>query len=1106
MKKLAVLIIQLILVQVLCSLSVQAAVMTPNSQGAKTFGTDPFNLEYQLGYINIQDHQGSQNQQGNPQKLPLILNLDGSNPNTWFYHITNTKRESDCYIDHYNAASYKGEKYDIREYVWVSHTGAGIASDIGWHTGGQKLATNNDNVLYRELHFYKAGTLKSNNQQEVQFKGIIQFADFDELEGVEVNNCKQAYLTNPTWNKLYSTQSGDIAGTYRVKYLGTASGTALKEQALWVEVESTPQKPLIITYIPHGTKGGSINFQGTTYTGEITYDSNNGQGEASKQIIQLGYDTTIAQNQFNYSEHKFVEWNTRADGKGTQYSPSQVTQFNQSIKLYAIWEIDLKPISLQLQTAVQATAASNHGGIALAWGQTDQKLITYKAFQAQANQYEYTQILNDPSKWTTVQQTDITQETEPIYVINLIPALSSGEFGTTRTGDITTDFRRKFTLPEYDWDGYPTGETYTINMVQFGALKAWMEGGSVDYIYTRPTNQGGGETVANETYEAYGKQPSTGQQIIRVIPVYMRDFNKDPSKYLWYDEYTKTWKTKVDMHSLYSDTGRVVEVSEIFIGSADGNGDSKDQPQTMSIQSIGEFLNTGGQVLAGHDTIVGWKFYNTQTLGTIRSRFKIWLFEQDVKEMPYTHFFGQTEIIVTKQGLMTNYPYEIKLGQILKVPFTHTVTNSSYGTVWMEFNLNSEGANKDFDWEDALKYNQGNMLYYLTTNNNTAMIQTGHSDCKSTSDERKIIANTLFYLKQTSTKTQAIDNSQQDFEAPSAVSKITQKIVYLDANNIEFTFQRPLDKGTYYTHVVQAFLKDNISDSFGLSNGNLATQNYVSKEVITGVQGYYSYVDTNSQGKISLVDGKVQQQTGKLFDSSYTNKSSLNELNRIYNKTISIEYITSQKQVYENILEGITANQNSQVDKTTTLRIDVQNIRKQIGQNKVYLHIAPYDAAGNIGDTTTVEIQLGFIEYNSNNGSGQQYTDDIQIGAYTTTRPKDTFVYNGYRFVEWNTKADGTGTQYKPSTAYKFNSPVVLYAIWEPVLSLSINPNGGEWTDSYGVQVRPGGEDSQISQNPTNKTYSTSITFKLGKADTKQIKDAVRTGYNFFGWAIDLIK
>ena len=35
-----------------------------------------------------------------------------------------------------------------------------------------------------------------------------------------------------------------------------------------------------------------------------------------------------------------------------------------------------------------------------------------------------------------------------------------------------------------------------------------------------------------------------------------------------------------------------------------------------------------------------------------------------------------------------------------------------------------------------------NYRYYLTTWNNTAMIQTGHSNGNSTEDERKVLANT----------------------------------------------------------------------------------------------------------------------------------------------------------------------------------------------------------------------------------------------------------------------------------------------------------------------------------------------------------------------------
>ena len=37
----------------------------------------------------------------------------------------------------------------------------------------------------------------------------------------------------------------------------------------------------------------------------------------------------------------------------------------------------------------------------------------------------------------------------------------------------------------------------------------------------------------------------------------------------------------------------------------------------------------------------------------------------------------------------------------------------------------------------------------------------------------------------------------------------------------------------------------------------------------------------------------------------------------------------------------------------------------------------------------------------------------------------------GYTFKEWNTKEDGTGTEYKANTEYDFTSDVTLYAVWE---------------------------------------------------------------------------
>ena len=97
------------------------------------------------------------------------------------------------------------------------------------------------------------------------------------------------------------------------------------------------------------------------------------------------------------------------------------------------------------------------------------------------------------------------------------------------------------------------------------------------------------------------------------------------------------------------------------------------------------------------------------------------------------------------------------------------------GNVWMDLvdgdywgqNIRSEQQAKN-----ELPSNM-NHRYYLTTWNNTAMIQTGHSSGQSTEDERKVLANTLFYLKQLTKKTEVLDNSARDIADPNKVSRIS---------------------------------------------------------------------------------------------------------------------------------------------------------------------------------------------------------------------------------------------------------------------------------------------------------------------------------------------
>ena len=88
-----------------------------------------------------------------------------------------------------------------------------------------------------------------------------------------------------------------------------------------------------------------------------------------------------------------------------------------------------------------------------------------------------------------------------------------------------------------------------------------------------------------------------------------------------------------------------------------------------------------------------------------------------------------------------------------------------------------------------------NYRYYLTTWNNTAMIQTGHSNGQSTEDERKVLANTLFYLKKLTKQTEVLDTSASDKADPNKVEGIST--IVNENNNTSVKFRKPEDNRKY---------------------------------------------------------------------------------------------------------------------------------------------------------------------------------------------------------------------------------------------------------------------------------------------------------------------
>ena len=130
----------------------------------------------------------------------------------------------------------------------------------------------------------------------------------------------------------------------------------------------------------------------------------------------------------------------------------------------------------------------------------------------------------------------------------------------------------------------------------------------------------------------------------------------------------------------------------------------------------------------------------------------------------------------------------------------HTMANVAKGNVWMEF-IDTERFEADSGWQKEVNFDtlpktpEYNYKYYLTTWNNTAMIQTGHSQGKSTEDERKVLANTLFYLKQLTHKTEILDNSARDIADPNKPENIVYKVDEQGNNIIEF--RKPQDNRKY---------------------------------------------------------------------------------------------------------------------------------------------------------------------------------------------------------------------------------------------------------------------------------------------------------------------
>ena len=259
------------------------------------------------------------------------------------------------------------------------------------------------------------------------------------------------------------------------------------------------------------------------------------------------------------------------------------------------------------------------------------------------------------------------------------------------------------------------------------------------------------------------------------------------------------------------------------------------------------------------------------------------------------------------------------------------------GNIWMELTEGDYTAHlvnildKIYSDEQAKReLPQGlNIKYYLTTWNNTAMIQTGHSSGQSTEDERKVLANTLFYLKQLTKKTEIIDNSARDIVNPNNPTNITTAVNEDNTTNIRF--RRPEDNGSTYEYYVK-----------GLDGAREFTSDTKSATITTGVKKYkYQVVEGTAE---PVEDGWREATT--TGDNENINIGEVNYTGTpkyIHIKTV--DGVGNESEVYTQKLEK-PANQEIEITKEV---VDGKNEYK-------------------VGDRLTYKVKFKIKENDTNKG------------------------------------------------------------------------------------------------------------------------------------------
>ena len=483
-----------------------------------------------------------------------------------------------------------------------------------------------------------------------------------------------------------------------------------------------------------------------------------------------------------------------------------------------------------------------------------------------------------------------------------------------------------------------TSEIGTDNTMHYSSeLKQWME----DWGKFYSIDENGNLT----------RQYGVGRGCIKVTSMTIDDFNlKTPTSSNSMAEAMQNISTITSLEN------SLKTFDVIVFGTWDCNG-SKDINEKGAeiirnfIQGTGAFSGRGkGAVIFGHDTF--WS--PMPNLCSLKKYVGVGIGENDVDggndfdtSYPYYYYNGYDGVLsdlahapsniigsgkaifgipklnnvnhsvvqITKNSIFTKYPWVIgDVGSNMSIPIDHLsgqYVDSDKSDTFLKFynleysNYDNNITSKRRKWSD---YN-----FYLAVNKEykTAMIQTGHSNCQSTFDERKIWANLIFYLAQ-----KEVDNKLEinlyDSKAPKKPSFTGNPTS--DDNNKKVTFNlndgEDIDEDFYFyiktnnsiSNDVETSLYKHIEYQSGfdyfeyyIDETETANKNITSTTSTTSTTINYNYTDSDC-GKTKYIHVRATDKEGNKSDfvtKSFTIKSNEGTVIVKYVDTNGTEIATS---------------------------------------------------------------------------------------------------------------------------------------------------------------------------------------------------------------------